>query len=627
LAVKFVIILLDMTIRIPVPPRVLKFARHYWQFSLALIVLIVGLLLQLIGVKLAAHWLLGITSLLLCIPILVGMWDDIQSGSYGIDVLALTAIIGSVLLHQYWAAIVIVLMLTGGAALEDYANHRAQRELTALLAHAPQIAHVLRGRKVLELRASEVNVGDKILIKPGEVVPVDAVIIEGTSSFDESSLTGESLPVSKSEAGTILSGSIALDGIVTARAIHSAADSQYQQIVALVRSADAKQAPFVRLADRYSIPFTICAYLIATAAWYAGHREALRFLEVIVVATPCPLLLAAPIALISGMSRASKHGIIVRTAATLEKLAEAETFAFDKTGTLTQGKVEVDTITALNPYTKNEVLAMAASLEQGSAHILAQSIVQAAHDKHISFSKAKHVQEYTGLGMRATLHGKEVLVGQIGLLDQHSITVPAKQRAKQTAAYVTVNGELIGIIAFHDKLRSESKATLQQLRDFGIKHYMMITGDSEDSAQAIAKQLNIDIVLAGAKPADKLHAIEKLTNRPVAFVGDGVNDAPVLTAADIGIALGARGSTAASESADVIILPDDISFVATAVGISRRTFSIARQSIVIGILLSVVLMGIFATGKFSPLLGALLQEVVDVFVIFNALRAHTSKAV
>lgn len=272
-------------------------------------------------------------------------------------------------------------------------------------------------------------------------------------------------------------------------------------------------------------------------------------------------------------------------------------------------------------------MAMAASLEQGSAHILAQSIVQAAHDKHISFSKAKHVQEETGLGVRASLHGKEVLVGQVGLLDKYGIAVSAKQRARQTAAYVTVNGELIGVIAFHDKLRPESKATLQQLRDFGIKHFMMITGDSQDSAYAVAKQLNIDHILAGAKPADKLHAVEKLEHRPVAFVGDGVNDAPVLTASDIGIALGARGSTAASESADVIIMPDDIRFVAVAVGIARRTFSIARQSIVIGIMLSLVLMGIFATGKFPPLLGAILQEVVDVFVIFNALRAHTSKVV
>ncbi len=615
-----------MTIRIPLPPELLKFGRHYWRLSVAAAVLVLALIMQLLGLHTATHWLLAITSLMLCIPLIVGMWDDVQSGSYGIDILALTAVIGSVLLHQYWAAIVIILMLTGGEALEDYANRRAQRELTALLRRAPQTAHVLRGRKVVELTAGAVSPGDKILIKPGEVVPVDAVILEGSSSFDESSLTGESLPVMKDKNGVILSGSIALDGLITAKALHSAADSQYQQIVALVQSANAKQAPFVRLADRYSIPFTISAYIIAAAAWYAGGREAIRFLEVIVVATPCPLLLAAPIALISGMSRASKHGIIIRTAATMEKLAEAQTFAFDKTGTLTQGRPEVADITAISPYTKNEIVTMAASLEQGSTHILAQAIVGAASDKHLSYSKAKHVQEYTGLGVRASLHGKDVLVGQLGLLEQHNITVTSRQRAKQTVAYVAVNGQLAGVITFLDKLRPETKSTLQQLRDFGIKRFMIITGDSQESANAIAGQLHIDTVLAAAKPADKLHAVEKLQHRPVAFVGDGVNDAPVLTASDIGIALGARGSTAASESADVVIMRDDIRFVAVAVGIARRTFAIAKQSIAIGILLSVILMLVFATGKFSPLMGAVLQEVVDVFVIFNALRAHLDKA-
>jgi heavy metal translocating P-type ATPase len=449
-----------MTIRIPVPPRLWQFTRHYWQFSAALATLIIALILQLTGLHAPAHWLLGIVSLGLCIPLIVGMWDDIRSGSYGIDILALTAIIGSVLLHQYWAAIVIVLMLTGGEALEDFADRRAQRELRALLEHAPQQAHVLRGRKVLDLKAGDVHAGDKLLIRPGEVVPVDAEILEGSSGFDESTLTGESLPVTKEKGGIILSGSIAQDGEVTAKAIHSAADSQYQQIVALVQSADAKQAPFVRLADRYSIPFTVCAYLIAIAAWYAGGREAIRFLEVIVVATPCPLLLAAPIALISGMSRASKHGIIVRTAAAMEKLAEARTFAFDKTGTLTQGHPEVADITALAPYTKNEVLTMAASLEQSSNHILARAIVSAAEDKHLSYSKAKHVKEHTGLGVEASWHGKQVVVGQLNLLDRYGISVPAKHRARQTVAYVAVGGELDGVLTFLDNLRPDTKSTL-----------------------------------------------------------------------------------------------------------------------------------------------------------------------
>lgn len=600
-----------------------SFLRHYWQFGAALAAALIALGFQLWGPVIVSHWLLGTASLLLTLPLIAGMWEDFRTGSYGLDILALTAIITSVILGQYWAAIVIVIMLTGGEALEDYAEQRAHGELKALLERAPQQAHVLRGRKMFDIAASEVNVGDKIMVKVGEVVPVDAIILEGRGSFDESSLTGESIPVSKQEDEQILSGSINTDGVITARALHTAADSQYQQIVKLVQNANAKQAPFVRLADRYSIPFTITAYAIAGAAWIVGH-EAIRFLEVIVVATPCPLLLAAPIALISGMGRASKYGIIVKTGSALEKLAEAKTFAFDKTGTLTRGEPQVAEITALKPYSKNEILGLAASLEQGSVHILAQAIVAAANAKHFSYTKAKHVQELAGRGVKATLHSKEVLVGQLSFMDDNGVKVPKQYFAKQTASYVAVNGELVGLITFKDEPRPESKRTLERLKEFGIRNLLMVTGDNQATAQTIAKQVGITEVQAEASPADKLHAIEGLEHRPVAFVGDGVNDAPVLTAADVGIALGARGSTAASESADVVIMPDDISYVGKAVDIARRTFAIAKQSIIIGILLSLVLMLIFATGKFSPLLGAVLQEVVDVFVIFNALRAHLS---
>jgi P-type E1-E2 ATPase len=265
---------------------------------------------------------------------------------------------------------------------------------------------------------------------------------------------------------------------------------------------------------------------------------------------------------------------------------------------------------------------MAASLEQGSVHVLAKAIVQAADSKHFSYTKAKHIQEISGKGLKATLHGKEILVGQLTLLEEHDILVPKKHIANQTATYIAVDGQLAGVIQFQDELRPETKSTLEQLKKFGVKHFLMVTGDNQATADTIAKQLGIDNVHAAASPGDKLHTIEKLKHRPVAFVGDGVNDAPVLTAADIGIALGARGSTAASESADVVIMPDDIHYVAMAVRIARRTFSIAKQSILVGILLSLILMLVFATGHFPPLLGAVLQEVVDVLVIFNALRAH-----
>jgi len=604
--------------------RLLRFLRHYKLFGLACLALLAGLVLQLAGQPTAAHWLLGGVAIIEVLPLVWQMWQDVRTGTYGIDILAATAIITSVILGQYWAGMVVVVMLTGGAALEHFAGHRARGELDALLARAPQQAHVLRKGKTLDVAVSELRVGDKVIVKPGELVPVDAIIIEGMASFDEASLTGESLPQAKQPKDQILSGSINLDGAITAQALSSAEDSQYQQIIKLVRSAAAAQAPFVRLADRYSLPFTITAYAIGTAVWvFSG--QAIRFLEVIVVATPCPLLLAAPIALISGMARASRYGIIVKTGAALERLAEVQTIAFDKTGTLTGGTLEVDTVTAFNGHKKDDVLALAASLEQNSNHVLAQAIVSAAQARQLKAAKAKHVQEIAGRGLQASLKGRTVLVGRLSLLTEQGIKPPKQfdqTTVRQTAVYVAIDSELAGVITLKDELRPESKATIDKLHELGIKEVMMVTGDNRATAQAIAKQLGISHVHAEALPADKLHILEEIKARPMAFVGDGVNDAPILTAADVGIALGARGSTAASESADMVIMLDDVGRVATAVAIAQRTFRIARQSILIGIGLSLLLMLAYATGRFSPLSGAIIQEVVDVFVIFNALRAH-----
>lgn len=603
------------------------FIKHYRLFALTLASVLLGLGLQMAGYALVTKWLLSIVSLVAVIPLLLGMWDDIKSGKYGIDILAATAIITAVILGEAWAAIVVVVMLTGGEALEDYAEHRAKRELDALLKQAPSKAHVVRKGKTLDVKVNELRVGDKIIIKPGEVVPVDAVIIEGRSDFNEASLTGESLPQEKQAEDKLLSGSINLDSVITAKATATAEDSQYQQIIKLVQAAAATQAPFVRLADRYSIPFTIAAYAIATTVWVISG-DAIRFLQVIIVATPCPLLLAAPIALISGMSRASRHGVIVRTGSALEKLAEAKTIAFDKTGTLTSGQLKVEAIKAFGSHKKAEILSLAASLEQNSNHVLAHAIVDAAITQKLKLSKAKHVQEIAGKGLQATFKGQKVLVGRLSLLQENGVDLPATfkpESVSQTAAYVTIDGKLAGIITLSDQIRPESKTTLDNLYRLGIENTLMITGDNQRTAKTIAKKLGITDVHADMLPADKMHILDGVTARPLVFVGDGVNDAPALTTADVGIALGARGNTAASESADMVIMMDDISRVAVAYAIAKRTFSIAKQSILIGIGISVALMLAFATGKFSPLLGAILQEVVDVVVIFNALRAHSGK--
>lgn len=604
--------------------KIRHFFKEYLHFGVVVIVVIVALGLTLAGYNDAANILLSITALLSALPIIKDIVQSLRHGEYGVDILAATAIITSVILGEVWAGMIIVLMLTGGEALEDYAETRAKTELTALMDRAPKKAWVIRGRKEIEVAIADVKVGDKLRIRPGDVVPVDCVIIEGTSSLDESSLTGEPLPVEKKPNDQLLSGSINQESALIVRALHTASDSQYEQIIALVRSAASSKSPFVRLADTYSIPFTIIAFIIAGGAW-ALSGEVSRFLEVLVVATPCPLILGAPIAIISGMSRAAKQGIIIKTGGALEKLAQVKTLAFDKTGTLTKGKPVVDSVVAFGKYSKDDVLETAAALEAHSNHILAQAVLAKAQAQNLKLPKIKNVREIPGQGLRAIHKNHEIMVGKLSFMQGENISLPKSIPAKahsQTTAFVAHDGVVIGAISFTDEIRPESKSTMQRLEKLGIKNLMMITGDNKSTAQAIAKKLGIKNVKAECLPGDKLLAVEQITDRPVGFVGDGVNDAPVLTSSDVGIALGARGSTAASESADVVVMLDDISKVADSVEISKRTLFIAKQSILIGIFISIGLMFIFATGRFKPIYGAAIQELVDVTVIINALRAH-----
>lgn len=605
--------------------KVLRSIRQYYLFFTALVVSGLALLSYFLLSEATANLMLALICGLILLPLLWRMIQDLRDGTYGVDILAATAIITAIVLKEYWAAMVIVLMLTGGEALENYAERRADKELDALLHHAPSKAHLLRGGKVIDVKASAVQAGDTIVIKSGETVPADARITEGSAHFDESSLTGESLPISKQTNDEVLSGSVNLDGAVTATALRAANESQYARIIKLVRAARASKAPFVRLADRYAVPFTIVAFGIAGAAW-AISGEAIRFLEVIVVATPCPLILAAPIAIISGMSRSAKHGIIVKTGSSLERLAGAKTFAFDKTGTLTKGELTVDTIKTFAGHTQKDVIAAAAALEQHSNHALAGAITAKASRLGVSLAKTKNIRELAGKGITGVVRGQEVAVGTLAFLQERTVTLAQtfseSDYKKRSTAFVAINGTLAGAITVSDELRADAATTLSQLRAAGVTDVMMVTGDNEGVARTIAKKLGIKKVIAGALPGEKLLAVEAATQRPVAFVGDGVNDAPVLTASDVGIALGAKGSAAATESADVVIMHNELERVALARTIATRTFRIARQSILIGIGLSVGLMLIFSTGKFAPIYGAAIQELVDVVVIFNALRAH-----
>lgn len=542
---------------------------------------------------------------------------------WGLDVLAVTAIVATLAVGEYWASLIIVLMLTGGEALEDAAAHRATRELTALLDRVPHTAHRLDTQgNIVDIAASAVSVGDRLIVKPSELVPVDGELLSGEASIDESSLTGESLPVTRTAGDRVLSGSLNGPVALELRATRLAEDSEYQRIVGLVQEAAHSKAPLVRLADRYAIPFTALAYAIATIAWVVSG-DPVRFAEVLVVATPCPLLIAAPVAFMGGMSRAAKSGVVIKDAGTLERLSHVRTVAFDKTGTLTHGKPEVGAIVPAGSITDhNELLALVASAEQYSSHVLASAIVQEASHRGLRLREASHATEVATDGVTAQIDNHTVHVGKPAFIADNAGKVEKYSvQPGETVVYVAVDGEFAGHIVLRDSLRVEAPQVLGDLARLGITRTVMLSGDQQETAELIAGELGITEVHGECLPADKVAIVHRLEPRGVMMVGDGVNDAPVLAASDVGVALGAKGSTAASESADVVVLVDDLSRVVNAVSIGQSTIRIALQSIWLGIIISVGLMLVAAAGFLPAIVGALLQELVDLVAIMGALRA------
>lgn len=558
----------------------------------------------------------------MAITMLIGMVKTLRSGKYGVDILAITAIIATLLVGEYWASLMVLIMLTGGDSLEDYASHQASRELRSLLDNSPQVAHRVKEEEVTDIEVEEVQVGDTILVKPGELVPVDGRVIAGESFVDESSLTGESKPVEKELNDELMSGSINGDAALRFKVTKTAKDSQYQTLVKLVKESEAKPAHFVRLADRYAVPFTLIAYIIGGIAWFVS-KDPVRFAEVLVVASPCPLILAAPVALVAGMSRSSRNGIVVKTGTSIEKLARAKSIAFDKTGTLTEGRLSVEEIyVASEDFTKEDIVAYAASGEQESSHILARSLVAYAKAKKLPLLPVTNLEEVTGQGIQATVNDKNIRAGKASF-----VGTTTQLSSEKTAVYISINDCYVGYITFTDIVRKESAETIKELNQLGITKTIMLTGDHQSIANQIAEEVGISEVYAECLPEEKINVIKTLSDadRPGIMVGDGVNDAPALAVADIGIAMGAHGSTAASESADAVILKDDLSRVSAAVRLSQDTMQIARQSVLIGIVICVILMLIASTGVIPALLGAALQEVIDTVSILSALRARKDR--
>jgi heavy metal translocating P-type ATPase len=609
--------------------RTLRVLTRYPVITATIIVGLAVLALALAGYERSSQWLATVYVSVIIVWTLVGMVRDVMRGHVGLDVLAVVAMVATLAVGEYVASLIIVLMLSGGEALEDYAGRRAKRELTALLDRSPQLAHVIvhpsdtTSDEVTDAAADDVAIGDVLLVRPSEIVPVDGILLTESGSFDESSLTGESLPVARSAGEEVMSGAINGSRAVRIRAVRRSADSQYQQIVALVRDAQESRAPVVRLADRFAIPFTAVSLVIAGAAWGISG-DPTRFAEVLVLATPCPLLIAAPVAFLGGLSRAAKAGIIVKGGAVIEQLARVRSAAFDKTGTLTQGRPDLVDVRPANGFDADEILRLAASAEQYSSHVLADGIRRAALDRGLSVQAASEAREVATNGVSATIGGRVVVVGKPANITS---LAPDTERAElepgQAAAYMAVDGRFAGVLVLADDPRPESRAVVGWLREHGVGRIVMLTGDAQATATSIADSVDISEVHAELLPPEKVHLAAQLRPRPVLMVGDGVNDAPVLAAADIGIAMGAKGATAAGDAADAVILKDSLAKVVDAIAIGRHTLRVAYAAIWIGIAISIALMLVAATGAIPAVVGALVQELVDLATILYALRALT----
>jgi heavy metal translocating P-type ATPase len=566
------------------------------------------------------------------IPVLFGLAasivHDVLGGRVGVDAIALLSMATAVLLGESLAGSVVALMYSGGNVLEDFAVFRAEHDLRSLVDRAPRAAHRHANSGIEEVPVANIAVGDKLLVRAGEVIPVDGVVDVESATVDESALTGEPIPVAKPRGSAIFSGTLNVGATFEMIASSIAGQSTYAGIVRLVTAAQTAKAPFVRLADRYALAFLPVTVVTASIAWLISG-DLIRSLAVLVAATPCPLILAAPVAFIAGVAQAARRGILVKGGGPLEAMARARTVLFDKTGTLTVGGARLLSIEVAPGVQADEVLSLSASLEQASHHVLAGAVVRAATDRGLALKMPSEVSESMGTGLRGIVGGKRVVAGAPDMIWAHRDAPPWALRAARRAAwrsalvvFVAVDGRPIGALLLADELRPDAPHAIRLLREAGVARIIMLTGDRPAAAEIIGAALDLDSVLAERAPADKVDAVR--TERQISatiMVGDGINDAPALAAADVGVAMGAAGASASSEAAQVVILANRIDRVGEAIVIAQRARRIAVQSIVVGMGLSGLAMLAATLGWLAPVPAAILQEVIDVTVIANALRA------
>ena len=554
--------------------------------------------------------------------------DSIRRGRLGVDVIALLALAGAVAVRELLAAAVISVMLASGRALEAWAALRARQDLSALLDRAPRTARRYRDGTVEIVPLDTVTAGDLLLVASGDVLPVDGTLASPAAVLDESALTGEAHPAEHARGDRLRSGAVNAGGPFDLRAAGTAAESTYAGIVRLVSEAEKSQAPFVRLADRYAMWFLPLTLAVAALAWALGG--AARAVAVLVVATPCPLILAAPVALVSGLSAAARHGVVVKNGGVLERLAHCGTLILDKTGTLTAGQPEVTAVVLARPgdLGEDEVLALAASLDQVSGHVLATAIVRAAAKRGCRLTPPSGVSEVPGQGIAGVVGGRAVRLGRAGwagAAETGSWVRAARRRSRLDGAltvFAAVDGRAAGVLLLEDRIRPDARHTLRAVRRGGVGKVVLATGDRSEAAGALGALAGVDEVVAELTPVGKLDVVRREQQQgPVIMVGDGINDAPALALADVGIAMGARGATASAEAADAVLTVDELARLGEVAAVARRTRRIALQSVLAGMGMSLAAMAAAAAGLLPAVWGALLQEAIDVAVILNALRA------
>ncbi len=552
--------------------------------------------------------------------------EALRSRRPTVDVIAVLALAGALVVDEPFAGAMITVMLASGRLLEARAAARARRDLGLLLERAPRIARRVGGDGVVEIPVDEVLQGDRLVVGTGEVVPVDGRLLVA-ALLDESALTGEPLPVDRVAGEDVRSGGVNAGAPFELVATEVAAASTYAGLVRLVEQAQAASAPFVRTADRFAVLFVPLTLLLAGGAWLLSG-DPVRAVAVLVVATPCPLLLAAPIAFISGLTRAARIGVVVKGGGALEQLAQGRVMLFDKTGTLTEGRPVVSDVVTAGALDPDELLRLAASLDQVSPHVLAGAIVTAAAARGLALELPRDVVEEHGYGLRGSVGSHEVRLGKAAWI----VTGPppgwvsqVRRRAHldgSLVVFAAVDGAPAGAFLMEDRIRPDAPRMVRGLRDAGLRRVVLVTGDRADTAESVGRIVGVDTVLADCDPADKLEAIREESAEGVTImVGDGVNDAPALAAAGVGVALASRGATASSEAADVVLTVDRVDALADAILIAQRSRRIALQAVLVGMGLSLVAMAVAAAGYLPPAAGAVLQEGIDVLAIGLALRA------